>query len=942
MNIFHKVTLRYLKENRTRTLVTIVGIILSAAMFTAVTTSVSTLQRYMIESTIYESGNWYGAAYGLSADEKEKLTSDSRTRASVSMELIGFAGLKDSINEEKPYLCVCGIEPDFTEMMPIHLIEGRLPENSGEILLPEHLNVSGGIDWKPGDALSLELGARVNNFGDPLTNEDSYNDGEGSSLTDGKPTVGLTERLVSLKERNYTVVGVYERPAYEAYHAPGYTALTVAENSKSSAYSLYLRTEANRHAGETAEQMFEDMDGGISWQLNYNLLRIYGYSGESSFNRVLRNLGAILILIIMFGSISLIYNAFSISVSERTKQFGLLASIGATKKQLIQSVLFESMFLSLIGIPLGILSGLLGIGITFYFVRDLLASVLGISFGGYSMMRLAMILGPSSHVSLGLHPSFAALAIAGSVALLTVLISAYIPARRAMKKSAIDAIRQSGDISVRARKVRTSRLTQKLFGFEGMLATKNYKRNRRKYRATVISLFLSVVLFISASSFCAYLTVSSKNVLHVNDYDLSYILNPDAGENPKELMAELSKAAHATAATYAARLYMDCSVRTADLDQGLRDYWEQEESTPEEPYREYEDTTMPVHMLFLADEDFRSYLKEQELPEDAFFDPKHPRAVAVDALLHYSGNDQKYHHFTALARGTDSQITLYMVRERENYSAGGIYRDENGTAVCDYYHCANDDEILTVPKEEACLPVPLSIGAVRQESPSFFADEANYLRLFYPYSMMDAVFSGLEENVGYEQIPGTPLSECMETELFFQTKDHQTDAAPVTELLNKKNLNASALIDYAASAKSDRAMITVINIFSYGFIILISLIAAANVFNTISTNINLRRREFAMLKSIGMTPKDFARMMNFECLLYGFKGLLYGLPTSLVITWMIYNAIGQGLEMRFFIPWYSIAIAVGSVFLVVFATMLYSMKRIRKENTIDTLKNENL
>lgn len=137
-------------------------------------------------------------------------------------------------------------------------------------------------------------------------------------------------------------------------------------------------------------------------------------------------------------------------------------------------------------------------------------------------------------------------------------------------------------------------------------------------------------------------------------------------------------------------------------------------------------------------------------------------------------------------------------------------------------------------------------------------------------------------------------------------------------------------------------MVTVINIFSYGFIILISLIAAANVFNTISTNINLRRREFAMLKSIGMTPKAFSKMMDFECLLYGFKGLLYGLPVSFVMTWMIYGAIGEGLEISFFIPWYSITIAVGSVFLVVFATMLYSMKRIQKENTIDTLRNENL
>lgn len=189
-----------------------------------------------------------------------------------------------------------------------------------------------------------------------------------------------------------------------------------------------------------------------------------------------------------------------------------------------------------------------------------------------------------------------------------------------------------------------------------------------------------------------------------------------------------------------------------------------------------------------------------------------------------------------------------------------------------------------------------------------------------------------------------PLSEHSTTELYFTCRDHDTSkSAPfMTKLLMQKGYSTSGLINYAASVESSRAMITVINIFSYGFIILISLIAAANVFNTISTNINLRRREFAMLKSIGMTPKAFTKMMDFECLLYGFKGLLYGLPVSFLMTWMIYRAIGQGLEIAFFIPWYSIAIAVGSVFLVVFVTMLYSMRKIRRENTIDTLKNENL
>ncbi len=241
---------------------------------------------------------------------------------------------------------------------------------------------------------------------------------------------------------------------------------------------------------------------------------------------------------------------------------------------------------------------------------------------------------------------------------------------------------------------------------------------------------------------------------------------------------------------------------------------------------------------------------------------------------------------------------IYLTPEREAYDFGGTHRDDDGNPVCNFYHMASDDEILTLPRDEVSLPVPLSIGATVQQAPDFFSNDCNYIRLFYPYSMLDNVFADLEADTVYYQISMLPLSEHSTTELYFTCRDHDTSkSAPfMTKLLMQKGYSTSGLINYAASVESRRAMITVINIFSYGFIILISLIAAANVFNTI----------------------------------------------SFLMTWMIYRAIGQGLEIAFFIPWYSIAIAVGSVFLVVFVTMLYSMRKIRRENTIDTLKNENL
>ena len=141
--------------------------------------------------------------------------------------------------------------------------------------------------------------------------------------------------------------------------------------------------------------------------------------------------------------------------------------------------------------------------------------------------------------------------------------------------------------------------------------------------------------------------------------------------------------------------------------------------------------------------------------------------------------------------------------------------------------------------------------------------------------------------------------------------------------------------------QSQNALLTLVRVFSFGFIILITMIAMANVFNTISTNVSLRRREFAMLRSVGMTQKGFYKMMNFECLLYGVKGVMYGVPVAIGVTALIYWGISAGIDQDFYVPWYSVAIAVGSVFVVVFATMLYSMGKVRKDNVVETLKNEN-
>lgn len=933
MNIFQKVTLKNLKENKTRTLVTIIGIILSAAMFTAVTVSISSLRHFLISYTVYREGSWQGAVYDLSKTDVDALTSDEEISDTVSMQRLGYALLTDCENKDKPYLCVYGIGENFTDLMPVHLTEGRMPENSSEILLPKHLSTNGGVEHQLGDTLSLDLGTRTTSDGYVLNNHTPYSSEESN---------GEEEQLTDLTSHTYTVVGFYERPAFEDFSAPGYTALTISDSGNNGVYEVYFCLKNGAGISDYVDTHMNSFGEGTSWTINYDLLRLYGYSGESSYNKVLTNLGIILIAIIVFGSISLIYNAFSISVSERTRQFGLLASIGATRQQLTGSVLFEALFLAIIGIPLGILCGIIGIGITFHFTGDMIANFL------YS----------DSGVTLSLHPSVSALLIAVFISLVTILTSAWIPAKRATKGSAIEAIRQNKDIAIRSKKVKTSKLTLKLFGFQGMLATKNYKRNRKKYRATVISLFLSIVLFISASSFCAYLTKSAGDVLGDSGVDISYYFSPE--ENyPKELLMEkLSEVEGITSSSYSSNIWLEGSVSSASLSKAYLDYQKQMEEYGFSIDNDGENTSTNFYLNFIEDEAFKNYLRDNGLSESDYFDTEHPTAVMLDKIRIYDGYQQKYYTFSMLSSIQDCNAVLHLSREMEGYENYGRTTDENGNTFYTYqptntendtsrYDSSETDSsgLLELSPEECCVFLPLGIGASVSNSPANSDYSTEAITLYYPYSMIDYVFSDLEEGIGYRDIPGDgmkPVSQNVHVSFLFSCKDHTQAMIDMKQVLSDLNLPADSLYDYAENAEQNRAMIMVLNIFSYGFIILISLIAAANVFNTISTNIILRKREFAMLKSMGLDSAGFQKMMNFECLLYGFKGLLYGLPVSILITWLIYRAISGGMVTNFFIPWYSIVIAVGSVFLVVFATMLYSMQKVKKENIMDTLKDENI
>ena len=908
MNVFNKVTLESLKKNRTRTIVTIIGITLSAAMICASTTLVSSMQNFVLRCEIYRSGDWHGAVYDAAYKDYEDIRDSGKVSSAAYAQVLGYAKI-GSANEYKPYLYVLGGDAasGYFETMPVHLILGTLPKDPTEIILPEHLTSNGKVNYTLGDTVTLEVGDRMLD-GKRLGQDTPIYAYDSETHTE----VMSGEGLENTEPRTYTVVGIYERPTFEDYSAPGYTALTAADTKSADQSPIHCYFKLHKPAG--VYDFMKEMGYTQEYRYAYNT-KVLLYSGTAPFDSFLTafySLAAIIIALIVFGSVSLIYNAFSISVSERTRQFGLLSSVGATRKQLRRMVLFEALAVSIVGIPLGILVGIGGIGITLLLIGDKFFSIVRVDIP----MRLCV--------------SWQAVVIAAVIALVTVLISAWIPSKRATRVSAVEAIRQSMDIKVSGRPVRTSKLSYKLFGLPGVLAGKHYKRNRKKYRTTVVSLFMSIVLFVSAAAFTDYMMESAEGGLASDQFDLIYAAESDASAAmmPDALLELLFSEQNVTGGTYTKKQFLQGDISREYVTAMFADRFsnfcmESEDRAPKK-------LGISGYLYFVADAEFNRLLEKYDLKEADYYDRDNPLGIALDRNIELDRRLEKYVTLDTLKGDVCVIEGLYYV-EIDGYYRKDSRIDENGNKVVLYQNRDNESDIIELPYEESFAKYTLRSEKTIEEAPFFVSRSTPVaINMIYPYSMLESV------------VPEAALNQFRNTEYFLTSSNHAASFENLATTLTENGLSSRQLFDYAANAETNRNVITIIRVFAYGFIVLISLIAAANVFNTISTNISLRRREFAMLKSVGMTQKGFRRMMNCECLLYGSKALLLGLPVSCGITYLIYRAITTAYETSFHLPWAAIGIAVLSVFLVVFATMMYAMRKVKKDNPIDALKNENL
>lgn len=859
MNIFNKVTLQGMKKSRTRTIVTIIGVVLSAAMITAVATFGVSLLNYMTNGAIQKYGDWHVEFLDVPSSFVQERTHDEGVANTAAFENIGYATLDGGKNPKKPYLFIAGYNEEAFDTLPIALAAGRLPKNSGEIVVSGRVATNGGVKFAVGDKLSLAVGSRM--------------DGN-KNLGQHDPYISGKETLVPKAKRTYTIVGICQSPSFEESSAPGYTLITKADTQdKADNFSIFVTLKNPRgvHA------YVSNTAGTQAYVFNDNVLRFMGLSDDNMFNTLLYAVGGIVVAIIMIGSIFLIYNAFTISLNERTRQFGILSSVGATARQLRNSVLFEGLCIGAVGIPIGVIVGIGSIG--------LVISVVARNFGNILY----------SNVPLTLTVSIPAIVGAAAVSMITILISAYIPARKAASTPVMESIRQTNEVKVESKAVKTSKLAQRIYGLEGSLALKNFKRNKKRYRSIVLSLVLSVVLFISASAFVTYLKQASERAVEFTTYDISFATQDMDDSEMLPLYDKLKTADGVYESSYQALMTYSCASKASDLSD---DYWEYAGS-----HSPVETVNLPMDIQFLDDSTYLNIIKGLGLPAEEYTG-QNAKMIAVAKMQGHSNRVEEVDQFSDMF--TSSSMSFTIAPE-----TNGEPKTEQGQNVSITF-------VETVPPD-----TPPIIGNSEQK-PYFF-------RVMAPYSLKEKL-----------ETPDTSVDIKVKG-LTFRSKNPSRSVAEMETMIQGAGITAEYnLYNIYKMLDQNRNMIFIANVFAYTFIIMISLIAVANVFNTISTNIKLRRRELAMLRSVGMSDHDFNKMMRFECAFYGMRALLFGLPIAVVSSWLIYKGmfIGGADGIDFVLPWASIGISVFSVLFIVFITMLYAISKIKKENIIDALRDD--
>ena len=857
MTLLNKLTIKNLKLNKKRTIVTIIGIMLSVALITAVASMYASGIKSLIKYETSIKGDFHTAFYNVPTSDIDKFVNNRNIEKLNITEGLGYAKI-DSKNEDKPYAYLKGFTKDALNNLSVRLVKGRLPENTNEIVIPTHLKTNGRLDLKLNDSITLEVGKRIDSKGDELSQSDKYQNTAG-------------EQLVEMQTKTYKIVGIIERPAtnIEYYTAPGYTFITYIDSKNLSGnvdiYAKFTKdgvknwdkTIANilgvsqvlfrkvYNQEIESEKLTEQLKKTYMFDVNKYLIDLETNPISSTSIGDLGKVLAIVIVIIVFTSIFCIKNSFDISITEKIRQYGMLRSIGATKKQIKRNVFYEATILGLIGIPLGIILGCLAtyilIIISNYYLTDVVQTgfKLELVFSTYAIL-VAIILG-----------------------IITIYFSALKSATRASKVSEIDSIRNSANLKISSKKIKSPKYIKKLFGIGGVISFKNLKRNKKKYRTTIISITVSTFVFIALYSFMELAFQNVNNELKVSDFNISLSTNAINDYSYNKFLKTVNLSG---IEDYVILRNSELSFTGSHSSKEYLEYFGTENESDAEGH---------ITIFAIGKKQYDKYIKSLGLNYDEIKD----KGILFDKqyITSYDKNNNKI----------TKNIRVY------DFSKGDVITSTN-------------------------KQLNLEIGAISSIEPDFLKWLSNSYLI-----ISDEMFD--------------KLAKTNNLDIYYKASNADKLQDELDSYLNGESYNID---NKEENVRIMNNLFTLIAIFLYGFIIVISLIGITNIFNTITTNMELRKQEFAMLKSIGMTSKEFKRMIRLESLFMGIKSLLFGILIGIILSYLIY--LSSDSDIPYKLPIVAIIISILVVFILISLIMKYSLNKINKQNTIETIRNENI
>lgn len=845
MNILNKLSIKNLKLNKKRTISTIIGIVLSVALICAVATMATSFRETLLQGAISKRGYYHIKLSDITENDIKDIKNNRDIKDIKQIQEVGYAELKTSQNKDKPYIHLYSMENSTFEFLKFKLIEGNFPKNENEIIISKHIITNGKSDIKIGDTITLDVGKRISSDNIELDSSCSYNSEH--------------EKIEDSEKHTFKVVGMIERPDYtfENTGDPGYTMITTNLNrGKTEAYlSLKKPKEYKSSISELLGVNYDDLDvieknGGetkYKHEINSEILRWEVFAFSDSTVSMLYSVIGVVIFIIIFTSVFCIRNSFAISITEKIKMYGMLSSVGATRKQIKKNVIFEAMALGLIGIPLGILSGLFVDFVLLKIVNVLLSDAL-VGYANGIVFKVSII----------------PIIISIILGFITIYLSAISSAKKAAKVSPIEQLRNSDEIKIKNKKLKTPKIIEKVFKTGGVLAYKNLKRSKKKYRTTVISIAVSVFIFINMNAFIT--NMFDLTGQYYEDYDYNFIV-----ESSKFTDEEINKIVKQESVESYHILYQPKRMyEIRDLSK-IHEYGK-ELITEELSGEKY----CGLYLVALDEASFKEYSKKIGVK----FEDVKDTGILCDEYNEYD-------------------------KETGAVELKRLYKYEKGDTIVGEYN-----------KEE----LKIKVGDVSKIKPYGLE------RVFYDGGYL-VVNKNEFKNIDFSDDVTITIQSNNTTEL--QTAIEEKDSS-------------LTIVNLEDVAKEEKSMILVTNIFLYGFIAVITLIGVTNIFNTITSNMELRQKEFAMLKSIGMTKKEFNRMINLETLFYGTKSLLYGIILGLLGTLAMYKAFSVKIDAGMYIPIKPIIISVIFVFILIFIIMRYSISKINKQNTIETIRKENI